>query len=49
MNTTVEEKKTNWIGIDVSKDKLDVYDLSAEIYTPYTNDTAGIEALAQKQ
>ena len=48
MNTTVEEKKTNWIGIDVSKDKLDVYDLSAETYTPYTNDTAGIEALAQK-
>ena len=47
MNTTVKEKRTNWIGIDVSKDKLDVYDLSAETYTPYTNDTAGIEALAQ--
>lgn len=33
MNALSEETKTNWIGIDVSKDKLDLYDLSAEAYT----------------
>ncbi len=47
MNTLSEENKTNWIGIDVSKDKLDVYDLSAEAYTSYPNDAEGIEAVAQ--
>lgn len=47
MNTLSEENKTNWIGIDVSKDKLDVYALSAEAYTSYPNDAEGIEAVAQ--
>ena len=47
MNALAEENKTNWIGIDVSKDKLDVYDLSAATYASYSNDTEGIEALAQ--
>lgn len=37
----------NWIGIDVSKDKLDVYDLSAETYSSYSNNAVGIEALSE--
>lgn len=48
MNALSEETKTNWIGIDVSKGKLDLYDLSAEAYTSYSNDAVGIEAVAQR-
>lgn len=48
MNASDEENKINWIGIDVSKDKLDVYDLSAESYTSYSNDAEGIEAIAKR-
>lgn len=47
MPTTVNAPPINWIGVDVSKDRLDVYDLSAETYTSYCNDTDGINALSQ--
>lgn len=42
------EHPFNWIGIDVSKDTLEVYDLSAETYRSHSNDAEGIEALAQQ-
>ena len=48
MNGIAEANPRNWIGIDVSKDNLDVYDLSAEAYTRYRNDIDGIEALTQR-
>ena len=47
MPPSVSATSMNWIGIDVSKDKLDVYDLSAETYCSYSNDAVGIEALSQ--
>lgn len=47
MNSLSEEHPINWIGIDVSKDKLDLYDLSAEAYTSYSNDVVGIELIAK--
>lgn len=47
MASSTHETSLHWIGIDVSKDKLDVYDLSSETYTSYSNDVAGIDALAQ--
>lgn len=47
MTTSAKATTVNWIGIDVSKDKLDVYDLSAETYSSYSNDAVGIEALSQ--
>jgi transposase len=37
----------SWIGIDVSKDKLDVYSLALETASQFTNDKTGIEALSQ--
>ena len=48
MTSLSEEPTTSWIGIDVSKDKLDVYDLNTEAYASYENNTAGIDALAQQ-
>ena len=48
MNGIAEANPRNWIGIDVSKDNLDVYDLSAEAYTRYRNDVEGIETLTQR-
>lgn len=47
MPPSAKEMTITWIGIDVSKDKLDVYDLTAETYRSYSNDTEGIEALSQ--
>lgn len=47
MPSLAEKSPLTWIGVDVSKDALDVYDLSAETYTSYRNDAMGIEALAQ--
>ena len=34
-----------WLGIDVSKDHLDVYVLSQPVSTRYENDCEGIEEL----
>jgi hypothetical protein len=36
-----------WIGIDVSKDHLDVYDLKQQTATRYVNDGQGVEQLWQ--
>jgi transposase len=47
MNLASESTLTSWIGIDVSKAKLDVYSLAQETHSQYNNDPAGIEALAQ--
>ena len=47
MTPLADANTMNWIGIDVSKDKLDVYELSTETYTSYSNDAVGIEALSQ--
>lgn len=46
VNETPYQPAIDWIGVDVCKDTLDVYDLSAETYTSYSNDTDGIAALA---
>ena len=49
-NDTVNEpppqSAIHWVGVDVCKDTLAVYDLSAGTYTSYRNDPDGIEALA---
>lgn len=37
----------NWIGIDVSKDSLSVYDLAHHHYQSYRNDAAGYQALRE--
>ena len=38
----------NWIGIDVSKDSLDLYDLSEQHYARYSNSAQGVEAIADR-
>ena len=48
MNAPVEKQPLNWIGINVSKSSLDVYVLSSQTYSQFTNDSAGIAALAQQ-
>lgn len=48
MNVMAEKQEYNWIGIDVSKDKLDMYELSSETYLSYPNTSEGIEALTQR-
>ncbi|NEP19412.1 MAG: IS110 family transposase, partial [Leptolyngbya sp. SIO4C1] len=48
MPPLADETTFAWIGIDVSKDTLEVYDLSAETYSSYSNNAAGIEALSQQ-
>ena len=45
--SATELPSCQWIGVDISRDKLDVYDLSREHYQPYQNDAAGIAALCQ--
>lgn len=37
----------NWIGIDVSKDSLSVYDLAHQNYQTYNNDAIGHQALCE--
>lgn len=39
------ESKYTWIGIDVSKDKLDVYNRETKDLSEFSNDEEGIEAL----
>ncbi|MEO1144614.1 MAG: hypothetical protein AAFY26_03320 [Cyanobacteria bacterium J06638_22] len=36
-----------WLGIDVSKDSLDVYDPSQQVSTRYANNSEGVERLWQ--
>jgi transposase len=45
MSTT--EVEYGWLGIDVSKDHLDVYDLKQAVSTRYDNDREGVEQLRQ--
>jgi transposase len=45
MSTPATEYR--WIGIDVSKDHLDVYDLKQQTATRYVNDGQGVEQLWQ--
>ncbi|NEQ42614.1 MAG: IS110 family transposase [Leptolyngbya sp. SIOISBB] len=44
---STSETDYRWLGIDVSKDPLDVYDLSQSVSTRYDNACEGIEALWQ--
>lgn len=37
----------HWVGVDVSKDHLDVYDLQAQKHERYENHCVGVEALVQ--
>lgn len=50
MHSTPEspQQQCQWIGVDVSRDKLDVYDLSDKHYQLYQNNPDGIEALCQR-
>ena len=41
------ETDYRWLGIDVSKDQLDVYDPSQPVSTCYDNDSEGVESLWQ--
>lgn len=44
---STSEVEYHWLGIDVSKDHLDVYDLSQAASTRYDNDSEGVERLWQ--
>lgn len=41
-------KLRQWIGIDVSKSSLDVYELASQSHTRYSNDISGIESLVAR-
>lgn len=47
MNTAAQVSSVGWTGIDVSKDKLDVYNCALSSHRQFDNDKAGIEALYQ--
>jgi len=47
MDSLLQSEDFNWVGIDVSKAKLDVYSLSSGQYNQYSNNTSGIAALSQ--
>lgn len=47
MKTASPSSTFNWIGIDVSKDSLSVYNLSSQCYREYRNDLAGIATLCE--
>ena len=40
--------RTRWVGVDVSKDHLDVYDQQSQSHERYGNHLAGVEALLQR-
>lgn len=48
MTTTPVATPVNWVGIDVSKDKLDVYISVTKTACQFDNTEAGIEALVQQ-
>ncbi|NJN21854.1 MAG: hypothetical protein HC812_12575 [Leptolyngbya sp. RL_3_1] len=43
MSTPVEQYQ--WIGIDISKDNLDIYDPLHQVHAQYLNNVEGVEAL----
>lgn len=45
---SIAETDYRWLGIDVSKDSLDVYDLSQQVSTRYDNDSEGVAKLWQE-
>ncbi|MEM7769239.1 MAG: IS110 family transposase [Cyanobacteria bacterium P01_A01_bin.37] len=45
MQTNGTQAEYRWIGIDVSKTRLDVYHATAQEYKQFSNDPTGIEAL----
>lgn len=47
MNTPAECPQFNWIGVDVSKSRLDIYDLNQQSNHQFTNDADGIQALLE--
>jgi transposase len=47
MKTESANTDLNWLGIDVSKDKLDVYDLQRRTLSTFTNNLEGIDSLKQ--
>ncbi|MEM1251612.1 MAG: IS110 family transposase [Cyanobacteria bacterium P01_H01_bin.21] len=47
MKDTDSSISYHWVGIDVSKAKLDVYELSNQSYAQYENNEVGIAALCQ--
>lgn len=47
MNTQTQTKSLNWIGVDISKATLDVYDLSNQRAYEFKNDSDGINALGE--
>ncbi len=46
--STAISSRPNWVGIDVSKAKLDVYELESAQAQRFTNDRKGIEQLHQR-
>ena len=47
MKETNNSTLYDWVGVDVSKAKLDVYDLSNQHYTQYDNSEVGLASLSQ--
>ena len=48
MSESTERNRIEWIGIDVSKGKLDLYELSHQRHLEFKNTEAGIEALLKQ-
>lgn len=47
MKSTSVTAALNWVGIDVSKDKLDIYELATQSFSTFNNDLEGIDRLKQ--
>ena len=47
MKSTSVTATLNWVGIDVSKDKLDIYELATQSFSTFNNDLEGIDRLKQ--
>ena len=47
LSMSTSETDYRWLGIDVSKDSLDVYDPSQAVSTRYANTSEGVDALWQ--
>ncbi|MEL6856723.1 MAG: transposase, partial [Cyanobacteria bacterium J06607_13] len=45
--STSKSNQSNWVGIDVSKAKLDVYEIQSAQAQRFSNDSEGIEQLSQ--
>lgn len=44
---STQPEQYQWIGVDISKDNLDTYDLLHQVHAQYPNNAKGIEALLQ--